>query len=142
MKLCEKTARRLRNDGREAWAMSCVWSSRSGGNSRNKRYGVPLWDTQELFREALQLVGGSFAFPVEFLAITVMDLRVSSGQLSLWEEKVHQRDKDLTSAIDYINNQYGEYALMRGSMWGMQEFAHDRIGFRKTVRVERSTKEP
>ncbi len=138
MKLCEKTTRRLREDGREAWAMNCVCNS----VTHRKRYSKAFWDSDDVFREALKLIGYElFSHRVQFLAVTLTDLRVPSGQLPLWEEGSIQRNKQLCSALDAINNRYGEYAVIRGSMWGMQGFAHDRIGFRKSVDVERPTTE-
>lgn len=141
MKLCEKTARRLRDDGRQAWTVSCAWSTALGGDSRRKQCQTPIWKTEELFRETLQMMNEAFTHSVQFLAISVMNLRPPSGQLSLWNVESNSKDNTVTTAMDIINNRYGEYTLIRGAMWGMQEFVHDRIGFRKSVALKHSTTE-
>ncbi len=166
MKLCEKVGQRLREDGRLAWGVSCAWGYRTGGgDSAARRLSRPLWDSMEIFKNAAQLSSSGLTrgsrsndnrgFPISarggsasgrksgmtninFLAVTVTDLRPESHQLTLWNDPRQAKQNDLTRALDQINRIYGPQAITRGVQWGTENAAEDRIGFRKTVAVERA----
>jgi len=65
--------------------------------------------------------------------VSVARLTPVSAQMSLLEDNLAK--KELSRAIDKVNNKYGEYTLVRGAMLGTADQARDRIGFRKTVAV-------
>ncbi len=60
---------------------------------------------------------------------SVSSLTDFSGQLSLFENNLSK--KELSRALDKINDKYGEYTIMRGLMWGTDGLAKDGVGFRK-----------
>jgi len=166
MKLCEKTGRRLREDGRVAWSISCAWGfAQGGGDSAHRKAPQPLWSTESIFATAQELFcsrrhsefiseshdqttnilnqvqDDGMESPISFLAVSVADLRPHSDQLSFWDTPKSSSQQRIVKAMDTINNVYGEYTIMRGRLFGMDDYAHDRIGFRKTVEVERVPKE-
>ena len=49
--------------------------------------------------------------------------------MSLFENNLAK--KELSRALDKINDKFGEYTVVRGQMFGTQAMAKDRIGFRK-----------
>ncbi len=150
MKLCEKTGRRLREDGREAWSLSCVWGyAEGGGGSAQHRVESPLWSTEDIFTIAgsviasvrLSAFGGKQSRieeqRISFLSVSVSDLRAQTNQLSFWKNPKSEKQQSIVKAMDAINNVWGEYTITRGRLFGMEDYAHDRIGFRKSVEVER-----
>lgn len=69
--------------------------------------------------------------PVRMLAVSVGCLSSVSGQMSLFDDNLAK--KELSLALNKINDKFGEYTVVRGRMFGMGNMARDRIGFRKIV---------
>jgi DNA polymerase IV len=132
-KLCEKTGRRLRANNREAHGINIYFAyTHGGGIGRSWRTKDSLFTSEEIFFEADGfLEKASLALPIRMLAVSVFCLTDVSRQLSMFEDKLGQ--KDLSLAVDKINDKYGEYTVVRGQMFGTDQAAKDRIGFRKTV---------
>lgn len=130
-KLCEKAGRRLRASGLEAEGMHIGWSYvHDGGYFRSFKTKEKLFTTEEIFRQADQvLAGAKLIMPVRMLAISLNVLSSVTGQMSLFEDNLAK--KDLSRALDKINDKYGEYTVVRGQMFGTGDMARDRIGFRK-----------
>lgn len=134
-KLCEKTGRRLREQELEAQQIGLYASyTRAGGISRNFKTADKMFTTEEIAREALGFLGkADLAMPVSMLAVSVSRLTPVSAQMSLLENNL--AIKDLSRALDKINNKYGEYTVIRGAMFGLNDQAKDRIGFRKSIEI-------
>ncbi len=49
-----------------------------------------------------------------------------------WLDNCLQK-RQLAKALDVINNKYGDHTIYPGQMFGMQGYARDRVGYRKTV---------
>jgi len=132
-KLCEKAGRRLRDQELEAGHISVYGSYVQGGSiSKSFKTAAPMFTTEEIAREALPVLEKAYLTgPVRMLAVSVGRLTAVSGQMSLLENNLSK--KDLSRAIDKVNNKYGEYTVIRGAMFGLNDQARDRIGFRKTV---------
>ncbi|MFH1171199.1 MAG: DNA polymerase IV [bacterium] len=133
MKLCEKTGRRLRERHLQAKGISVWFSFLDGeGFHASHRLHRPAFDTDDIFRPADMLFSrGTRGHDLLALAISVFDLAPRVHQLSFFDDPV-ARDA-VTAAIDTVNDRWGEYTVIRGSMWQTEQHAPDRIGFRKSV---------
>ena len=74
---------------------------------------------------------------MRFLAITLSEFSVPSGQLSLQHPMLATSDvghhqKEVSEAIDAIRDRYGLDSIVLGSMFQSEDHAPERIGFRKT----------
>jgi len=132
-KLCEKTGRRLREGGQEAQSINVFFAyTRGGGAGKTRKIPDKMFTTDEIFRYAGEFLDKTNLFmPVRMIAVSVSCLTSVSSQMSLFEDNLSI--KDLSLAMDKINNKYGEYTLVKGRMFKMDSVAKDRIGFRKTV---------
>ncbi len=130
-KLCEKTGRRLRDSEMEAESLQVGWSYlREGGYFKSFKTKERMFRTEEIFKHANQILEkAELILPVRMLAVSVGSLSSVTGQMSLFEDNLAK--KDLSRALDKINDKYGEYTVVRGRMFGMESLAKDRIGFRK-----------
>ncbi len=133
MKLCEKTGRRLRALHLQAQGLSVWWSFVDGGGfHRATMYHRPFYHTQDIFLPADALLQQSSRdHDVASLAVSVFSLAPRTNQLSFFDDPV-RRDA-LTHALDRINDRYGEYTVIQGSMWATDRHVPDRVGFRKTA---------
>lgn len=132
-KLCEKTGRRLRSLNMEAQQINLYAGYiRAGGIHRSWKTSDKMFTTEEIAKPALDFLENSrLAMPVRMLAVSVARLTPVSSQLNLFCDKLSIRS--LSRALDKINNKYGEYAVIRGAMFGLKDQAKDRIGFRKIM---------
>ncbi len=131
MKLCEKTGRRLREHSFEAKSISAYLGYVNGGRiSKTRKTPEPLFTTQSIYQEACRIL---FSYPLadraRIIAVSVGALSPISHQISFLSDTIKQ--KKIALAMDAINNSFGEFTIASGEMMGMQNFAQDRIGFRK-----------
>ncbi len=149
-KLCEKAGRRLRQLELEAGG---VWLSyglattvaaqfgRAGG-STGQKLSTPIVDTRDIFRHCWRLLTADLPSGVlpNFLAMGLFHLRPQSHQLALWPLTKNQDAPALATALDRLNDAYGDFTVTRGTFWGLDERdVPDRVGFRKTVLVDDAT---
>ncbi len=130
-KLCEKTGHRLRANGQEAKHINifCAYGH-FGGVGFNRKLSDNLFTTTEIFAQVEKfLKTNDMKLPVSMVAVSVSCLAPLSGQLSFFDNRL--KKKDLSQAMDKINDRYGEYTVALGAMWGTGDMARDRIGFRK-----------
>lgn len=130
-KLCEKTGRRLRDSKREAQGMN-IYLAYTHGGGVGKSWKTPekIYTSEEIFLLANGFLERVFlAFPVRMVAISLSRLTPVVPQMSLFEDNLSK--KELSQAVDKINDKYGEFTVVRGSMFGTETIAKDRIGFRK-----------
>ena len=134
MKLCEKTGRRLRESHLQAVGLTAGYSLKYGGGFwQSHKTPEPLFSSQEIFQAAFNLIKNNWPKDkVYMLAVSVTRLQVFSGQLNLLYKP---KQTDLTMALDKINDKFGEYTVYPGLMWGTQNNAPDRVGFRKSVDI-------
>ena len=131
MKLCEKTGKRLRKKSLEARGISAGFSYVSGGGrNKNMKTIEYIFDTPSIYRYADAML---FSKPLEdrvrMLAISVNSFTPITNQLSFFSDTI--KKKNLTRALDKINDIYGDFTIASGQMFGTQKAAQDRIGFRK-----------
>ncbi|MBI4093082.1 MAG: hypothetical protein HY420_04120 [Candidatus Kerfeldbacteria bacterium] len=132
MKLCEKTGRRLRGLDMEAGGFWLGFGTTLGGGGDSVRFLERTADSRVLFKTAVDIFRQQHRAGVPtHVAVGCFDLASVSKQLSLFAKP---KDYGLAKALDEINDKYGEYVVMTGSMFGLaKHHADDRIGFRKTV---------
>jgi DNA polymerase-4 len=132
-KLCEKTGRRLRERGFEASRVSVQAGLTSGDScGHGERLAEKVFTTEEIFAVVMkQFDRFELTASVRMLAVSVSGLAPLSGQLSIFGGNT--KGRELSKALDKINNRFGDYTVRRGAMLGAENMAHDRIGFRKTV---------
>lgn len=132
MKLCEKTGRRLRSLDMEAGSLYVAIGTTLGGCGDAIRFPDRTADTRVLFREAVNIYRREWTTGVPtFFSVYATDLAPVSRQGSLFAKP---KDYGLEKALDEINDKYGEYVIVAGSMFGLAgHHVPDRIGFRKTV---------
>jgi len=134
MKLCEKTGRRLREQNLQAQKIFAGYSLKyDGGYFKSKKNPTPLYTTEEIFKAAWQII--SQVPPrqkIKMLAVSLSSLNPYSGQLNMFTNNVQQ---NISLALDNINRKFGEYTVYSGKLWGVNDQAKDRIGFRKSIAV-------
>jgi DNA polymerase IV len=134
MKLCERVGRRLRKLGMEAKQISVGWGYINGGNSRRVRCFDPVFESYDVFTAALKGFHSAWDRSiVTSMAVTALDLVPTTGQIAIFNDK--RKRRELSAALDAVNDRYGNYTVIRGRMWGTAESAPDRVGFRQTVAV-------
>lgn len=140
MKLCEKTGRRLRESNLQARGIVAGYNLKyEGGFWQSHKTEDPLFTTQDIFKAAYKLIEPNWPQgKVYMLAVSVTRLQRFSGQLNLFYSP---KQKNLTLALDKINDKFGEYTICSGVMWGTQDNAPDRVGFRKSVNLEEKESE-
>ena len=133
MKMCEKTGRRMRGKGFKATHISLALGFRKRGRFyKTHKLSYPLYDTMSIYRAAVELLGTEVPYDsVSFIAVSVSGLQKEERQNDLFD--ITGREVRLTQALDSINDTFGEYTVMQGSMQGMEAHGRDRVGFRKTV---------
>ncbi|MCD4761952.1 DNA polymerase IV [bacterium] len=134
-KLCEKTGRRLRGQDREARQISVFLAyTRGGGAGRSFITPNKLFTTEEICIQANRFLEKTkLLMPIRMVAVSVGRLTPVTSQMSMFEDNLSI--KDLSRALDKINDKYGEYTVVRGQMFGTNNIARDRIGFRKSVNL-------
>jgi len=137
MKLCEKTGRRLREQNYDTQHFYIYWRyAHGGGDGLSRKLPVPIYDSWDLFQACFQpLLLKNLPDEVSMLAMGVSSFRIPNQQLNLFKtsQLAENKKRLLVKALDQVNSRYGEFTLVRGAMWGTQNNAPDRIGFRKTV---------
>jgi nucleotidyltransferase/DNA polymerase involved in DNA repair len=132
-KLCEKTGRRLRTQELEAQQMSVGFSYvYAGGIFKNFKTPDRMFTTEEIYQWAGGFLNSAkILLPVRAVYVSVSRLSPLSGQIALFHDNL--KLKDLSLAVDKINDKYGEYTVVRGAMFATDNIARDRIGFRKIL---------
>jgi len=133
MKLCEKTGRRLRAISKEAVGISFGAAYvDEGGVHKSYKFKDSIYLSQDIYNKAWQIfVANKTNQPVRLLAVSVFGLIPINKQQSLFIDI--QKKKDITFALDELNDRYGEFTVVSGEQMGTQDNVADRIGFRKTV---------
>jgi DNA polymerase-4 len=133
-KLCEKTGRRLRELECEAQSiyLGLVYVENSGF-FRTRKMPEKMFTTEEIYRCAKRILAEANLLLVKVVSVSVSNLTPITSQMALFEDNLSK--KDLSLAVDKLNDKYGEYTVVQGQMFGADNIARDRIGFRKTMEV-------
>ncbi len=94
-----------------------------------KSLDQPIFDSRDIFRVAFRLLHHSpFKLPVRNIAVSCFGLSDrSSLQLDLFRDNL--KKESLVTAIDEINDRWGNFVVTPATMANTEEFVHDRIGF-------------
>jgi DNA polymerase-4 len=136
-RLCERTSRRLREQGFEAhgvyWGVQFDHCLPFQGSQRIHH---PISTTGQLFKFVWDKIASAIAEDVPgMFALGLFRLRPRVNQLSLFHCK--KISPELARALDKINNKYGEEIIVQGSLLKLEKMhAPDRVGFRKTMEAE------
>lgn len=136
MRLAERTGRRLRDLGLEAWGIYAHANlERFGGVGGSKKIHEPITSTRKIYSYVWRMLEeGVRRDLATYYAIGLLHLRPQSHQLSLFEKEKPER---LIHALDEINSRYGEEVITQGELRLLDKYhAPDRIGFRKTIGVD------
>ena len=118
-RLCERVGRRLRRRNFLA-KMVHLWVRYDGfedvgGFGGRRRLPQYSDESQSIYAAAQSLIPApGLQQPVRQLHVSVSELRHNAVQLSLLEDRL--RARSLQRALDTVNDKYGEFAVMRGSV--------------------------
>lgn len=152
MKLCEKIGRRLRRAGLTAGGINLYLSfinyqevihrgngfiggeNMASGNSwhHGEKTNYRLYSTESVYRLAKRLLGQAEIWAeVRGMSITTFDLQPADPeQLSLLvDERNFAAERNISDAVDEINNRYGEFVITPAAMMDMRGEILDRIAF-------------
>jgi len=132
-KLCERTGRRLRSLGLEAQKINFYAGYiYDGGLHKLFTPGDRIFITEEIFNPIDDFIlKADILLPIRMLAVSVSRLSPISGQANLFYDNL--KPGKVSRAMDKLNDKYGEYTIVRGTMFNAEDLARDRIGFRKTL---------
>ncbi|MFH0852970.1 MAG: hypothetical protein V1853_01010 [bacterium] len=140
MKLCERTARALRQKNMVAHALwvACNYAPEAHlkmdqGHSYSARHKTDqgLYTSRIMLQIVWDLIEKEIKGQVvTFLAVGTFNLLPQSGQMCFWPEPNISK---IEQVIDQLNQHYGAYLVQWGAMWGTRRHAQERVGFRKTI---------
>lgn len=133
IKLCEKAGRRLRKAGLYAQGvhlyMGYIDRSRY---AHGEKTAARLYGTSDIFQAAKRLLDQAvIRNKVSIMSVHVFNLQACDPeQLSLLDgERSFAATRNLSDALDAVNNRYGEFVLTPATMMDMQGTILDRIAF-------------
>ena len=129
MRLAEKCARRMRRAHFKAQGIYLSIADVSGNYFHtSKKLRTTINTGQELYLQALNLWHTwEFQFEIMHIAVGFNNLLTDYLQLDLFGDK----NSNLISALDMINDRYGEFTIRSGLLTHTQDFAPDAIAFGK-----------
>lgn len=131
MKLCEKTGRRIRRHGYQAWGVSLgLGFENRAWWGRSHRVKAPLYSTQDIYLAVMRLFGQvEIPARVVHINIAVFDITsVDPVQLGLFDD-TRLDTRSLARASDIVNDRYGEFTLTPALMANMQDTIIKRVPF-------------
>lgn len=141
-KLSEKTGRRLRNKELVAYALhlSVVYADWRHW-SESRQTSRPLFATQDIYREALQLLEKAPPGEIRLLSVGVHRFSPANPeQLSFFDGEGNlQRQRHIAKAMDSVNDRFGEFVMRSAAMLGTENSAKDAIAFGKLDDIQPSS---
>lgn len=132
MKLCEKMGRRLRADGylTQGIHVACKYDDGSYWH-KSKKFHTPFSTTWDLHRHALIVYNQQ---PIRKIVVSLSVhcfnlIPTKSRQMTLFDSL--DKEKNVYSAVDLINDRWGEYTIVPARMMNMNDLIIDRIAFGK-----------
>jgi DNA polymerase-4 len=94
-----------------------------------KSLDQPIFDSQDIYRTAFRLLRRSpHHLPVRNMAVSCFNLSPRTTlQLDLFRDL--QKKENLVTALDDINDRWGNFVITPAVMANTEDFVHDRIGF-------------
>lgn len=128
--LVEKMARRLRSAGYKAYGVHLALFYKNGSLwHRGESFETPLFSSQDFFKKAAKLLREtSCSIPVGNIAVSAFNLvKTNSLQLEIFEDV--GKKESLTSAIDQINERWGDFVVKPAIILKSKQKIIDRIAF-------------
>ncbi len=128
--LVEKMARRLRCAGYKAYGIHLALFYKDGSFwHKGVSFKNLMFSSKEFFEKAIYLLRmASFKLPVANIAVSAFDLvKTNSIQLEIFENT--EKKKNLTEAIDQINERWGEFIVKPAIILKSKQKILDRIAF-------------
>lgn len=139
-KLVTKMGSRLRRAGYKAKGVHLAISYRDGGYwHKGITYPKVLFDSREIYKRAFRaLCRSPYRKPVRELAVSCFNLLKSEfNQLDLFED-IEKKEK-LVSAVDEINERWGDFVIIPARMLAASDAVPDRIAFGNVKELEEFT---
>lgn len=135
-KLSEKIGRRMRRKEARGNIIHYFHSDRQyQGFSKQHKIGEFIDDGRNIYRAAFRIFQQANNSSIKIMGISVSGLVFHKPQEPLFEE--YKRPLWLTSALDKINNKYGEFTIRRGRLAKIEEeWAKDTVGFGRMKEFE------
>lgn len=131
MKLCEKTGRRLRKDGYLARGAH-LWLYYADGtywHHGKKQRGV-LYSTNEIFLEIMRIFNKQPEVKaVSKLGVSVYSIEPTTPEQMELFETTATKQRQVASAVDNINDTYGEFSIIPALMMKMENTIIKRVPF-------------
>lgn len=131
MKLAEKTGRRLRKHGYQAYGVYLGLAFNDGNWwGKSKRSKAPIYSTQEVYIYIMKLFD-QVVFPAKCTHVNIAVFNLESAsllQLGLFDG-TRLDTKSLATASDKINDRYGEFTLIPATMANMEDVIIKRVPF-------------
>lgn len=137
MKLAEKMGRRLRRAGCTAQGLhlGLVYSDWTYWH-KAKKFSRDLYATTDLFKKALYILNCQPANKVVAkISLSCYGLKKTSGQLELFDFGEGKK-RQLASALDKINDYYGEYVVTPALMMNTEKLVLDRVAYGSVKELE------
>lgn len=131
MKLCEKMGRRLRKKGLLAHGVHMWFNYRNHTSwHRGRLMEQEMYTTLDLYRHAMRIMDAQpDPQPITHMGVSCYGLReYNSMQLSIFEEE-YSKARRVADAADTLNDKYGEFTVVPGTMMDMDDLILDRIAF-------------
>lgn len=128
-KLSEMVGKRLREAGLMGNIVHFITSDKDRDYlSQRRKLNYFTSDGREIFMEAEKIFAGrAMARSFRLIGVTVAGLKEASDQQALFESD--RRKKRLVSALDKINDKYGDFTVARIPAWQAGSVIRDSIGF-------------
>ncbi len=133
VKMCEMMGRRLRGKGLAAHGIfvGCWMEVGEFWHARSK-YKAKLYATQDLARRAFELFNQRPSGKIRTISVTCYSLTpAETSQQQLFETDDVRRVR-LSKFIDSLNDRYGEFSVMPGSMANSKSYVAEKIPFGST----------
>lgn len=131
MKLCEKMGRRLRESKKFAFGvhLGLIYTDKTSWHHA-QTFQTKLYSTTDLFKKALLIFNQQPQKKVvAHLSISCFGFSpLETVQLDLFSQE-ETKKKELTKAVDEINDKYGEFTLTPALMMNTKNVVVDRIAF-------------
>lgn len=130
MKLVEKSSMRMRRANYKTRGIHLSLLYKDFSFYRHgQNISKPLFDPREIYKETLDImIRSPYRKPVRDIAVSLFNLSKSeTTQLEFFEDV--SRKENLISAMDKVNEVFGDFVLTPATMLNMDNIVHDRIAF-------------
>ncbi len=130
-KLCEKTGRRMRTNSYNAHGVH-VWLRFADYShwSKGRHTKATLYATQDIYLHAHRLLNeATIHSPVTQINVTIYKLVPNKPDQQNLFQGTRLDSHSIADATDAINDRYGEFTIIPGSMTGIEDLILDRIAF-------------